>query len=155
MILSDYKNYKEFYKYKSGLPFIQVCMTPGFLLLLSYRIYSYIYKKGSVFKFIGRFLWLMTYFLFGCDINPRSTIKGTVIFPHPIGIVIGEGVILEGQNTIYQNVTLGINKGNYPTVSQAAIYSGAVVFGNIILHNQKISALSLILTSHDLIVKTK
>jgi len=155
MILSDYKNYKEFYKYKSGLPLLQVCMTPGFLLLLSYRIYSYIYKKGRVFRFIGRILWLMTCFLFGCDINPRSTIKGTVIFPHPIGIVIGEGVVLSGQNTIYQNVTLGINKGRYHSISQSVIYSGAVVCGNTILQNQKISALSLILTSHDLIVKTR
>jgi serine O-acetyltransferase len=150
MILSDYKSYKEFYKYKSRLPFIQILMTPGFLLVLNYRVYSYIYSKGGFFRFIGRFLWLITYFLFGCDINPRSKIQGVSILPHPIGVVIGEGVILKDKNVVYQNVTLGINKGIYPTLSNCIVYSGAVVCSDVDLKNKKISALSLVLNTNDL-----
>ena len=107
-----------------------------------------------MFKFIGRFLWLLTYFTFGCDINPRSKITGTLILPHPLGIVIGEGVILENQNIIYQNVTLGINRGEYPILNNCIVYSSAVVCGGVRLENIKISALSLILDTNDLNKRT-
>jgi serine O-acetyltransferase len=127
------------------IPFVQVLLTPGFLLILFYRLYSAIYQLGGPFKFISRIIWLFTYFLFGCDINPRCKIDGTVIFPHPIGVVIGEGVQIYGVTTIYQNVTLGINRGFYPLLSDVTVYSSSVVCGDVELRDEVVPALSRII----------
>ncbi len=148
ILLNDYNSYKQFYKYSSRLIFIQVIMTPGYLLLTMYRCYSAIYRLGGLFKIFGRFIWLLSYFIFGCDINPRCIINGPLIMPHPIGIVIGEGVVLNGLNIVYQNVTLGINKKQYPSLLNSKVYSGAVVCGKVDLKNEVIPALSLVLTNN-------
>ena len=143
--VSDYNAYVTFYKYKSPLPIFQVFMTPGILLLILYRFYSSIYCLGGIFRFLGRLLWLLTYFLFGCDINPRCKIYGTLIMPHPVGIVLGEGVVLDGCNVIYQNVTLGVNRGHYPHLKNVTVYTSAVVCGDVKLEDEIIPALSKIL----------
>ncbi|MDF3125701.1 hypothetical protein [Rheinheimera sp. 1928-s] len=142
--IADYKCYVSFYKYKSRFALFQVLMTPGYLLLVAYRLYSYIYNLGSVFRVLGRFLWLISYFLFGCDINPRCKIEGSVIMPHPLGIVIGEGVVLEGTNVIYQNVTLGVNRGCYPHLNNVTVYTSSVICGDVRLENEIVPALSRI-----------
>jgi serine O-acetyltransferase len=63
----------------------------------------------------------------------------TVKFPHPIGIVIGDGTVIGCDVRIYQNVTIGLTENvarcaaaNYPTIEDAVcIYAGAVIFGGI------------------------
>lgn len=146
-IINDFRGYKDFYKYKSIFPIIQVLLTPGFLLLTAYRVYSSIYRLGGLFKFLGRILWLLTYFMFGCDLNPRCRINGSLILPHPIGIVIGEGVVLNGFNVIYQNVTLGVNRGCYPTLENVTVYTSSVICGEVNLSNESVPALSRIIPS--------
>lgn len=63
----------------------------------------------------------------------------TVKFPHPVGIVIGDGVSIGRGCEIYQNVTIGqqaITPGtkaqDYPTIGDdVTIGAGAVVVGAI------------------------
>jgi serine O-acetyltransferase len=59
----------------------------------------------------------------------------TVMFPHPVGIVIGDGATIGRNVRIYQNVTLGLTAngvGAYPTIEDGvSIYAGAVVIGGI------------------------
>src|SRR5690606_11821513 len=56
----------------------------------------------------------------GVHISPHARIGNNVKFPHPIAIVIGEGVVIEDDVRIYQSVTLGgasvgdWQSGNYP-----------------------------------------
>lgn len=76
----------------------------------------------------------------GLHISPQAKIDRTISLPHPIAIVIGEGVVINKNVTIYQNVTLGgarlgdAENGNYPTVNEGAvIFAGAVVVGNVTL----------------------
>jgi serine O-acetyltransferase len=59
-------------------------------------------------------------------------------FPHPIGIVIGNGVSLGENCVIYQHVTLGgktISGGNgneYPVIgNNVIIYANAIIIGDI------------------------
>lgn len=74
----------------------------------------------------------------GVFVSPKAEIGRGVRLPHPIGIVIGEGVRI-GQNvTIYQNVTLGARRsgdwsnGRYPSIGDnTVIYCGAVIIGDI------------------------
>ncbi|WP_052811644.1 serine O-acetyltransferase [Vibrio renipiscarius] len=55
--------------------------------------------------------------------------------PHPIGIVIGKGVLLGKNCVIYQGVTIGKSNAHsdfYPVIgSNVTIYTGAVIIGNI------------------------
>lgn len=127
---------------------------PTFLNFLLY----YFFPKGSTFRFtvwlrimqnvkagrIRKIFSVPVYLLFrhyeykyGIHVNANISIgKG-------LKIVHGDGVYLNcksiGENvTIFQGVTLGANKGskNIPTVKDnVTLYVGAVVVGDIVLHN--------------------
>lgn len=76
------------------------------------------------------------YYKFHCDISAFAEIHESVHFPHPIGIVIGDGVSIGPSCSIYQNVTLGAIKRNniyyYPSIeSNVLIYPNSVVIGNV------------------------
>lgn len=74
---------------------------------------------------------------FCCQIPSRFW--RTVKFPHPVGIVIGDGAVIGRDVRIYQNVTIGLTENlargalvNYPTIEDGVfIYAGAVIFGGI------------------------
>ena len=70
-----------------------------------------------------------------CQIPSRFLVPGRVKFPHPVGIVIGDGVSI-GQNCqIYQGVTIGLKDHaakDYPVIGDDVfIYAGACVLGGI------------------------
>ncbi|MDP1542359.1 MAG: hypothetical protein Q8L99_04340 [Polycyclovorans sp.] len=74
----------------------------------------------------------------GLYISSRAKISESVKFPHPIAIVIGEGVVIEENARIYQNVTLGGARvgdweaGRYPTIGAGTVvFAGAVIVGDI------------------------
>jgi serine O-acetyltransferase len=72
-----------------------------------------------------------------CQI-PSRYLK-TVRFPHPIGIVIGDGVRVGRDVRIYQNVTIGLTENivgaeehDYPVIDDGVfVYAGAVIIGAI------------------------
>lgn len=54
------------------------------------------------------------------------------IFPHPQNIVLGSGVQIGNKCVIYQDVTIGQNRGLYPKIGNGVIiYPGAKIIGNI------------------------
>ena len=75
---------------------------------------------------------------YGFYVSANAEIASSVKFPHPVGIVIGEGVVIEERVTIFQNVTLGGGrigdgkKGNYPHICKnTTIFAGAVIVGKV------------------------
>lgn len=74
---------------------------------------------------------------FGCFIAPSAVIGEGAHFPHPTGIVIGEGVVVGSGCVIYQHVTLGRSTSSeavYPQVgADSTLYAGAVVTGASVL----------------------
>jgi serine acetyltransferase len=73
-----------------------------------------------------------------CQIPKRHL--NTVRFPHPVGIVIGDGVRIGTGVRIYQNVTIGLLENTpasdavdqYPTIGDdVIIYAGAVIAGAV------------------------
>jgi serine O-acetyltransferase len=60
---------------------------------------------------------------------------GRARFPHPVGIVIGAGCVVEDEVRIGQHVTLGVKSVDdrrYPVIRHGArIYGGAMVLGGI------------------------
>lgn len=72
---------------------------------------------------------------YGVFLSYQADFDDSLVLRHPIGIVIGHGVVIETDVMIYQNVTLGTsNKGTnmYPIIGRnTIIYSGAVIIGNV------------------------
>jgi len=82
--------------------------------------------------------------IFSCQI-PCRHLK-TVKFPHPVGIVIGDGARIGRGVRIYQNVTIGLtenqagaNEADYPTIGdEVVVYAGAVIIGGITIGERSI-----------------
>jgi serine acetyltransferase len=75
-------------------------------------------------------------------------VKG-IFFPHPVGIVIGAGVVFGDRCTIYQNVTIGTKSGNgkYPRIgSDVVLFSGACIVGDIKIGNRVIVGANSVVT---------
>lgn len=85
----------------------------------------------------------------GVHVSSKTIIGTGVFFPHPIGVVIGEGVVLGNNITIYQGVTIGKNHGGYPVVMDGTtIYSNSIIVGSITIGcNSIIGAGSVVVTN--------
>lgn len=70
-----------------------------------------------------------------CCISSGAIIDNTVRFPHPLGIVIGDGSVIGKNTVIYQNVTIGRKNrdvSEYPKIgNNVIIYANSVVIGNV------------------------
>jgi serine O-acetyltransferase len=78
--------------------------------------------------------------IFSCDLSLKADIAGGVRFPHPIGIVIGDGAEVGPQATLMQHCTLGGNFGQTrdgrqtPRLeAQVFVGPGAVVVGPVVV----------------------
>lgn len=116
-------------------PFITLVRSPGFLTIAIHRLASRLEGGGPISRQAGRMLWRYNCGRSGCYISLSCNLGEGIELPHPIGIVIGDGVIVGSGATIYQNVTLGTRaKGtsSYPTLGDnVVVYPGAVVVGPI------------------------
>lgn len=72
---------------------------------------------------------------YGIYLSPVAAIGEDLALPHPVGIVIGDGVRIGDGVTIYQNVTIGRRNAtfpDYPVVENGStIFAGAVVAGAV------------------------
>lgn len=75
---------------------------------------------------------------YGIFIDPGAQVSGRARFPHPTGIVIGQGVVLEDDVRVFQNVTLGGARigdhaaGRYPHVGEGTtLFAGCVIIGAV------------------------
>lgn len=101
---------------------------------LQHRISAWSYAKGRFGRIFGHLIWLRLVRHFGCYVSPRAQIGPGLRLPHPTSIIIGDGVKISENVTIFQNVTLGSRDGisGYPTVdSDVVIFTGAVIIGDI------------------------
>ena len=87
-----------------------------------------------------------------CQI-PMRYLK-TVRFPHPVGVVIGDGVRIGRDVRIYQNVTIGLTENvvgaevtQYPTIGdEVFVYAGAVIVGAITVGTRSIIGANAVIT---------
>lgn len=106
----------------------------SFQVTLSYR-FSSAARKLPLGGILSRLFNLYANLVSGCYISERASIGGGFYLPHPTGIVIGEGVIIGKNSTIYQNVTLGssnLKASSYPTLGEdVTIFANAVIVGRL------------------------
>lgn len=93
---------------------------------------KYVYRKCYFLAYYYSYKIMKQY---SCHFSLNCKINKTVYFPHPTGIVIGDGVIIGANSIIYQNVTLGRkNKdvSKYPVIGKGVIiYANSIVLGNV------------------------
>ncbi len=104
--------------------------------LLIYRIASHLHRCGH--RRLARYCFDRLQKDFGVYIHPDAEIGPGLRLPHPVGIVIGQGVKIGRNAVIYQNSTLGgarrgdSETGNYPQIGDdCLLFAGAVVIGGI------------------------
>lgn len=102
-------------------------VNPSILACILVRLCS---RSGYTYH-IWRLVSVVT---FGVDVAKGAVIGSGLKLPHPSGIVIGRGVVIDSNVTLYQGVTLGAHRGRYPKIeSGVTIYPGAVVVGEIVI----------------------
>lgn len=74
----------------------------------------------------------------GIYVSCKAEIGEGLRLPHPTAIVVGEGVVVHPDVTLYQSVTLGgrvigdWKEGNYPIIgSGTVLFAGVVVIGKV------------------------
>ncbi len=99
-----------------------------------------------VLALIARHLLLMTY---GCDVQYGAQLVPGLLIPHPLGIVIGSGCVVETDVMIFQHVTLGAGSGGFPVVREGAtLFTGCTVIGSIeVGRNARVGAATIVKVS--------
>lgn len=71
--------------------------------------------------------------LHGMDVGRDASFGPGLVFPHPLGIVVGNAIV--GSNvTIYQGVTIGHSHGESPIIgNDVTIYAGATIIGRVVI----------------------
>jgi serine O-acetyltransferase len=108
---------------------------PGFYVVEIYRLRTKLIRLGRPGKLISALIGLFASLLTGCYLNPKAKIAGGLNLPHPIGVVIGDGVTVGKNVRIYQNVTLGsraVGTDAYPLVEDdVTLFPNSVITGHI------------------------
>ena len=127
---------------------------PSFRLLLNYRLGRYFRQSNNSFTrlLVRHYMYRMVTHR-NCQISYEAVIGNNVKFLHPIGVVIGEHVVIEDNVRIWQQVTLGSHgkKGQnlYPVIHRGVkIFAGAKIIGGIeVGENASIGANAVVLKS--------
>ena len=109
------------------------------------------YRKHHMY-FLGQCLKSHLQYKYGCEIAVNATISPAASFMHTVGVVIGEGVIIDQNVTIYSGVCLGrkdIQKDDdYPIIQEGSILcTDCSVLGKIVVaRHTTVGAKSLVIT---------
>jgi len=109
--------------------------SPGFQVLTLWRVAARLYSAGPISRQLAKPLLWCKAIMYGCYINPSASLARGIVLPHPVGIVIGQGVRVGRGTMIYQHVTLGVARvadPAYPSIGREVIlYAGSVVAGAV------------------------
>jgi len=133
-----------------------VFFNPCFHSVVLYRLSNLFYKMHL--SVLSKFLWYLNRMLFHVDIDYRADLAGGFVLIHGLGTVIGKDVCSKGKLFIYQGVCLGGN-GNKKRLddfgqtwtqplleNNVKIFTGAYIFGPVIVHENAIVKAGSIIT---------
>ena len=112
------------------------------------------FRKKKMY-FFGKCLKLHLLSKYGCELGITASISPKVQFMHTVGVVIGDGCVLEEGVKIYSNVVLGRKniqrEDDYPIIRKGVtLCTGATVLGKITVgENTIIGAKTLVLFNVD------
>jgi serine O-acetyltransferase len=109
--------------------------SPGFYTVALHRLAAFLHRGNALSRFGAWVIWRWLVLTTGCYIDNRAMIGRGFRLPHPTGVVIGEGVRLGNDVTIYHGVTIGIARSGecmYPILEDnCVVYAGAAIVGDI------------------------
>lgn len=109
--------------------------SPSGRFIVLFRLAQLLHHRGGISRLLGKLVWNLLVSNSGCHVSLLASIGAGVKVPHPIGIVIGEGVRIGSGCTLYQHVTIGRKRADveaYPLIADhVVLYVGAVVMGAI------------------------
>jgi serine O-acetyltransferase len=149
-IRSDFLRVQPDRSPRLGWVLIEMVRSPGFRAVVYYRLAHSLLLSGV--PVLPSFLRAHTIRSTGADISPGCVIGLGLLLPHPVGIVIGGGVVLGENCLICQNVTcgelLGSDHGHsYPVVGDRVILcAGAVCVGGIEVGSDSIVGANSVVT---------
>jgi serine O-acetyltransferase len=117
---------------------IRFLFVPGYNAVVSYRLTQFF--RHPTLKLLRLLVQRYSRKYSGAEIHPESRIGPGLELPHPNGVVIGAGVIIGEDVTIYQQVALGgrgkdgfkASSSDYPQIgSLVTVYAGAKILGAI------------------------
>ncbi|ROH91663.1 serine acetyltransferase [Stagnimonas aquatica] len=118
---------------------------------LLYDLAKYFQKKG--FRAVSHLLFIRLERDYSTYIHKKSRIGPGFKMPHPAGIVIGAGVVIEDNVTVYQQVTLGGARkgdyldGNYPHIKKGTvIFAGAKILGKLTVGENSVIGANAVVT---------
>lgn len=110
---------------------------PGFRCVALARLAILLRKKGVVGRLCSRLVEMKLLSGFSVQISTDCVIGRRLRLPHPIGIVVGKGVVIGDDVTLYQNTTFGrasAQSSGYPRIGcGVTVYAGAVVVGDLVI----------------------
>lgn len=122
-----------------------------FILITNFRIkfcIEYLSNKNSI-KILKNLC--CDYLKYKCLIvlRPCTDIGANIVFPHPQNIIIGINTVIGDNCTIYQDVTIGQNKNQYPEIgNNVIIYPGAKIIGGVKVGNNAIIGANAVVTKN-------
>lgn len=136
--IRDIKNDFPKGKVSIRLLIIYYLYSPSFRILLNHRLGKYFSKNRNILiRQIGNYYKTRMLVKRNCDFSYNAIIGKNFRMPHPIGIVIGEGVVIKDNVMVFQHVTFGSHgrkneEMQYPTIeSGVKIYAGAKIIGGV------------------------
>jgi serine O-acetyltransferase len=129
--------------------------SPSRSVLASLRSYQYWRKRGFVGLFFSKIAAIRHRFwsvVAGCDIPINTNIGGGLLMPHPNGIVIHPDCKIGPNCLIFQQVTLGSNRGGarpgVPVVGgHVDIGAGAKLVGGVIIGDHAVIGINAVVLS--------
>lgn len=110
----------------------------SFQLLVNYRLgHSFATTRFKPLRILCVFYKRRQILKRSCQISYKAKLGNGISFPHPLGIVIGEGVVIGNNVKMWQQVTLGSHgkdqeNQSYPVVCDGVkIFAGAKIFGDV------------------------
>lgn len=107
---------------------------PSFQLTFFYRM-AYFFDSINL-TFFAKLFCFFNRFFSGCDVHYRAKINGGVLFPHAKCIVIGEGVAIAKNCSIFQQTTIGATEHQmgFPNLGEGVnVYPGSVIAGGVVV----------------------
>ncbi len=118
---------------------------PGLGRGIRFRICMSLHELFRKYKwvFFGEMLKEFLLSNYGCEISINAKISPKAVFMHTVGIVIGEGCVIEEKVVLYSGVVLGrkniYREDDYPVIKKGSILgTGAKVLGKIVVEQNTV-----------------
>ncbi len=105
----------------------------SFAAVALFRLASRLHRANH--RWLAHLCWKINFVMHSCDLSQQAEAEPGLYLPHPLGVVVGNGVRIGSGVTLFQGVTLGARRDaagarEYPTLADGVTaYPYAQIFG--------------------------